>query len=198
MSPCRVHGWFAKATIVVNPALKFALNILDRSSSDLLLRKCSFYRNRPALPICAITIFRIIVPSSLLDRRITNGIAGWSAKAYQWLAGKWFVAGSLLPGARAECEDVWKLGAYSSTWAHWYLVARIDSGCDQASSGVNRSVAAALPRHACVGITNERFPAIAGRITVMSGLIAYAGQIWLAVDPVDIRRGMDGLSMIVQ
>jgi transposase len=32
----------------------------------------------------------------------------------------------------------------------------------------------------------------------MSGLIAHAGKIWLAVDPVDMRRGMDGLSMIVQ
>ena len=32
----------------------------------------------------------------------------------------------------------------------------------------------------------------------MSGLIAHAGKIWLAVDPVDMRRGMDGLSMIVR
>jgi transposase len=32
----------------------------------------------------------------------------------------------------------------------------------------------------------------------MPGLIAHTGQIWLAVDPVDMRRGIDGLSMIVQ
>jgi len=32
----------------------------------------------------------------------------------------------------------------------------------------------------------------------MPGLIAHTGQIWLAVDPVDMRRGMDGLSMIVK
>lgn len=32
----------------------------------------------------------------------------------------------------------------------------------------------------------------------MSGLIAHTGQIWLAVEPVDMRRGIDGLSMIVQ
>ncbi|MCB1948683.1 IS66 family insertion sequence element accessory protein TnpB [Nitrosomonas sp.] len=32
----------------------------------------------------------------------------------------------------------------------------------------------------------------------MSGLIANTGQIWLAVEPVDMRRGIDGLSMTVQ
>lgn len=32
----------------------------------------------------------------------------------------------------------------------------------------------------------------------MSGLIASTGQIWLVVEPVDMCRGIDGLSMIVQ
>lgn len=32
----------------------------------------------------------------------------------------------------------------------------------------------------------------------MSGLIDYPSQIWLAVAPVDMRRGLDGLSAIVQ
>lgn len=32
----------------------------------------------------------------------------------------------------------------------------------------------------------------------MPGLIVHPGQIWLAVEPVDRRRGMDGLSMVVQ
>jgi hypothetical protein len=32
----------------------------------------------------------------------------------------------------------------------------------------------------------------------MPGLIAHPGAIWLAVEPVDMRRGMDGLSMVVQ
>lgn len=32
----------------------------------------------------------------------------------------------------------------------------------------------------------------------MSGLIDTPGQIWLAVAPVDMRRGLDGLSAIVQ
>ena len=32
----------------------------------------------------------------------------------------------------------------------------------------------------------------------MSGLIAQPGQIWLCVAPVDLRRGMDGLSAWVQ
>ncbi|MCP5245595.1 MAG: IS66 family insertion sequence element accessory protein TnpB [Burkholderiales bacterium] len=32
----------------------------------------------------------------------------------------------------------------------------------------------------------------------MSGLIAHSGQIWMVVEPVDMRRGIDGLSLIVQ
>jgi transposase len=32
----------------------------------------------------------------------------------------------------------------------------------------------------------------------MSGLIGYPARIWLAVEPVDLRRGIDGLSSIVQ
>ena len=39
---------------------------------------------------------------------------------------------------------------------------------------------------------------MAGGIIEMPGLIAHPGQIWLAVEPVDRRRGMDGLSMAVQ
>ena len=37
-----------------------------------------------------------------------------------------------------------------------------------------------------------------GRITEMPGLIVNPGKIWLAVEPVDMRRGIDGLSMVVQ
>ncbi len=40
--------------------------------------------------------------------------------------------------------------------------------------------------------------ALVRRIIEMSGLIASTGQIWLAVEPVDMRRGIDGLSMLVQ
>jgi len=32
----------------------------------------------------------------------------------------------------------------------------------------------------------------------MSGLIAHSGHIWMVVEPVDMRRGIDGLSLIVQ
>lgn len=39
---------------------------------------------------------------------------------------------------------------------------------------------------------------MAGRIVEMPGLIASSGQIWLAVEPVDMRRSIDGLSLIVQ
>ena len=32
----------------------------------------------------------------------------------------------------------------------------------------------------------------------MSGLITYSGRIWLVTNPVDMRRGIDGLSLLVQ
>lgn len=32
----------------------------------------------------------------------------------------------------------------------------------------------------------------------MPGLIAHSGQLWLMAEPVDMRRGIDGLSMMVQ
>jgi len=32
----------------------------------------------------------------------------------------------------------------------------------------------------------------------MSGLIVNPGRIWLVIEPVDMRRGIDGLSMIIQ
>lgn len=39
---------------------------------------------------------------------------------------------------------------------------------------------------------------LAGGVMAMSGLIDAPAQIWLAVAPVDMRRGIDGLSSIVQ
>lgn len=39
---------------------------------------------------------------------------------------------------------------------------------------------------------------MAGAVAEMPGLIANPGSIWLAVESVDMRRGIDGLSMLVQ
>ncbi len=39
---------------------------------------------------------------------------------------------------------------------------------------------------------------MAGGIATMLGLISTPGQIWLSVAPVDLRRGIDGLSALVQ
>jgi Transposase and inactivated derivatives len=39
---------------------------------------------------------------------------------------------------------------------------------------------------------------LAGGIAAMPGLISTPGQIWLSVAPVDLRRGVDGLSALVQ
>jgi transposase len=39
---------------------------------------------------------------------------------------------------------------------------------------------------------------MAGRAIAGAGVINYPNQIWLAVEPVDMRRGIDGLSAVVQ
>jgi len=39
---------------------------------------------------------------------------------------------------------------------------------------------------------------VAGGVIALPGLVAAPAQIWLAVTPVDMRRGIDGLSSIVQ
>jgi len=39
---------------------------------------------------------------------------------------------------------------------------------------------------------------MAGGIAQMPGLISTPGQIWLSVAPIDLRRGADGLSALVQ
>jgi transposase len=39
---------------------------------------------------------------------------------------------------------------------------------------------------------------MAGRVVALPGLIGTPGQIWLSVAPVDLRRGIDGLSALVQ
>lgn len=39
---------------------------------------------------------------------------------------------------------------------------------------------------------------MAGSIVEMSELITHTGQIRMVVEPVDMRRGMDGLSLLVQ
>jgi transposase len=39
---------------------------------------------------------------------------------------------------------------------------------------------------------------MASRIITGVGLIGFPSQIWLAVEPVDMRRGIDGLSAVVQ
>ena len=56
----------------------------------------------------------------------------------------------------------------------------------------------ALVAGAYVRTTGRRITTVAGGIAEMLGLIANPGKIWLAVEPVDMRRGIDGLSMVVQ
>ena len=47
-------------------------------------------------------------------------------------------------------------------------------------------------------MSGNGFSLLVSGIIAMSGLIEVPAQIWLAVEPVDMRRGIDGLSSIVQ
>jgi transposase len=46
-------------------------------------------------------------------------------------------------------------------------------------------------------LPSDDFSALVGRVVEVS-LIANPGKIWLMVEPVDMRRGIDGLSTLVQ
>ncbi len=48
------------------------------------------------------------------------------------------------------------------------------------------------------GVADHGFCTVASRLIAMPGLITTPEQIWLEVTPVDLCRGIDGLSSIVQ
>ena len=106
------------------------------------------------------------------------------------------VSGGLLPGAWFEYQDVWQWGSQASCWSG-YSVACVGSGHDQANAYVGEYDASSRPGRSCVGADVDGFAALVGGVVEVS-LIANPGKIWLMVEPVDMRRGIDGLSVLVE
>jgi transposase len=106
------------------------------------------------------------------------------------------VSGGLLPGTWFEYQDVWQLGSQASCRSG-YSVACVGSGHDQANACADEYAASSRSGRSCVGATADDFAALAGGVVEVS-LIANPGKIWLMVEPVDMRRGIDGLSVLVE
>jgi transposase len=106
------------------------------------------------------------------------------------------VSGGLLPGTWFEYQDVWQLGSQASCRSS-YSAACVGSGHDQANAYAGEYDASSRSGQSCVGAAADDFSALAGGVVEVS-LIANPGKIWLMVEPVDIRRGIDGLSVLVE
>lgn len=93
-------------------------------------------------------------------------------------------------------SNVWQLGACTQACTRQPIRIN-DSGNDPADVFVGRCVAIAWPGRSCVGVAVDGFAALVGGVAEMS-LIAHPGEIWLMVEPVDMRCGIDGLSLLVK
>ncbi|MDP1559291.1 MAG: IS66 family insertion sequence element accessory protein TnpB, partial [Nitrosomonas sp.] len=102
----------------------------------------------------------------------------------------------LLPGTWFEYQDVWQLGSQASCRSG-HSVACVGSGIDKTSAYASEYDVSSRTRRSCVGITVDGIAALVGGVVEVS-LIANPGEIWLMVEPVDMRRGIDGLSALVE
>jgi len=78
-----------------------------------------------------------------------------------------------------------------------HSVAYVDSGNDKTSAYAGEYAASSRTGRSCVGIAVDGIAALVGGIVEVS-LIANPGEVWLMVAPVDMRRGIDGLSALVE
>jgi len=76
-------------------------------------------------------------------------------------------------------------------------IIRTGSGNDQTGIRTGRDAASSWTGRSCAGATIDGIAALAGGVAEMS-LIANPEKIWLMVAPVDMRRGIDGLSVLVE
>jgi len=106
------------------------------------------------------------------------------------------VSGGLLPGTWFEYQDVWQLGSQAS-FRSGHSVAYVSSGHDQVNAYAGEYDASSRKGRSCVGTAVDGIAALVGGIVEVP-LIANPGEIWLMVAPVDIRRGIDGLSVLVE
>ena len=106
------------------------------------------------------------------------------------------VSGGLLPGTWFEYQDVWQLGSQAS-FRSGYSVACVGSDNDQANAYAGEYAASSRTGRSCVGTAVDGIAALVGGVAEVS-LIANPEEIWLMVEPVDMRRGIDGLSALVE
>ena len=106
------------------------------------------------------------------------------------------VSGGLLPKTWFEYQDVWQLSSQTSCQSD-YSVACVDSGHDQVNTYAGEYDSSSWSGRSCVGAASDDFSALAGGVVEVS-LIANSGKIWLMVELVDMRRGIDGLLVLVE
>ncbi|MDP1786795.1 IS66 family insertion sequence element accessory protein TnpB, partial [Nitrosomonas sp.] len=76
-------------------------------------------------------------------------------------------------------------------------VTCIGSGNDQTNTYTGEYDMSSRTGRSCVGTAVDGIAALVGGVVEVS-LIANPGKIWLMVEPVDMRRGIDGLSVLVE
>ena len=112
------------------------------------------------------------------------------------MANQRYVASGLLPGTRFEYQDVWQLGSQASCRSgHW--AGCVGSGHDQADVCAGQHAASPRTGRLCAGTAVDGIAALVGGVAEVP-LIGNPGKIWLMVEPVDMRRGIDGLSVLVE
>ncbi|MEI2655819.1 MAG: IS66 family insertion sequence element accessory protein TnpB [Nitrosomonas sp.] len=77
-----------------------------------------------------------------------------------------------------------------------HSAACVGTANDQANVYAGEYTASSRTGRSCAGTAADGFAALAGGAVEVS-LIANPGKIWLMVAPVDMRRGIDGLSTLV-
>jgi hypothetical protein len=112
------------------------------------------------------------------------------------VAKEWRDASGLLPGTWFEYQDVWQLSSQASC-RPGHSIACVGSGTGQTDACVGGCAASSRTGRSCAGTAVNGFAALAGGVVEVS-LIANPGKIWLMVEPVDMRRGIDGLSALVE
>jgi transposase len=142
----------------------------------------------------------IQIISNLMHPEIFSGVMyGNQAKlagALRNLARKRFNPESLLRTSRTPlCPVCLDTGILPETRSN-AVATKVDTGKSELSSGrYNRFTA---PLRSSIGITGWYTGELVRGTPAMSGLITAPANIWLAVKPVDMRKGIDGLSVIIQ
>ncbi|MDP1788063.1 IS66 family insertion sequence element accessory protein TnpB, partial [Nitrosomonas sp.] len=129
-------------------------------------------------------------------KNLSNQIIRSTTNSYRSMANQRNVSGGLLPGTWFEYQDVWQLGSQASCRSG-HSVACVGSGHDQVNAYASEYDMSSRSGRSCAGTAIDDFAALVGGVVEVS-LITNPGEIWLMVAPVDMRRGIDGLSVLVE